>query len=190
VGNRLKSPVALGLRPSVVAAVVLLALRAIGLGDGPPDSSRTYSAAPPAADEAESTAPAADEEPDPIWANAGCYVCHTTFVREEMTKVHLVEKVTCVKCHGLSAAHANDENIGATPPDIRFKRAEVDPMCVECHEEHDASAAKVIARFIERDLPTGQKPICTDCHGTHHIEKADAAEGVPGSAQAPSGPGG
>ena len=32
------------------------------------------------------------------------------------------DEITCVRCHGISAAHANDEDIGATPPDITFKR--------------------------------------------------------------------
>ena len=106
-----------------------------------------------------------------IWANAACYVCHTTFVKEELSKVHLEEEVSCIKCHGLSAAHANDEDIGATPPDVVFKRGQVDAMCVECHETHDAPARAVVERFVERRLSPKATPVCTDCHGRHKIEQ-------------------
>jgi len=114
-----------------------------------------------------------DEPPmiDPLSANAACYVCHMTFVGEELSTVHFQEKTMCIDCHGLSAPHANDENIGATPPDVVFKRDEVDASCEECHEDHDAPGAEVVARFVEREL-ADPHPICTDCHGTHKIERA------------------
>jgi RNase P subunit RPR2 len=112
----------------------------------------------------------AAEQLDPIWANAACYVCHTLFVKEELSRVHLEDKVTCIKCHGLSAAHANDENVGATLPDVVFKRRQVDAMCVECHETHDAPAREVVVRFVERRLSPKSPPTCTDCHGRHKIE--------------------
>jgi hypothetical protein len=112
---------------------------------------------------------------DPMSVNAACYVCHMTFIREELSKQHLPEKITCIDCHGLSAAHANDENIGATPPDVVFKRDQVDASCEECHEEHDVPATKVVARFIQRKL-ADPRPICTDCHGTHKIERAGEDE--------------
>jgi hypothetical protein len=111
------------------------------------------------------------EQPDPIWANAACYVCHTLFVQEELSKVHVQEKVPCIECHGLSAAHANDENVGATPPDVVFRRAEIDPMCLKCHETHDAPAREVVARFLQRRLSPKSTPACTDCHGRHKIEQ-------------------
>ena len=112
---------------------------------------------------------------DPLGPNSACYVCHTTFVWEELATVHLPEKITCIECHGLSAAHANDEDIGATPPDIIFKREKIDASCVECHEEHDVSARDVIERFIDRKPPSSP-PVCTDCHGTHKIERPEEEE--------------
>jgi cytochrome c553 len=111
------------------------------------------------------------EETDPLGANAACYVCHITFVKEELSKVHLAAKVACVKCHGLSDKHANDENIGATKPDIMYKRDQIDASCVKCHERHDVPPGKVIARFEERKLGISTKPVCSDCHGTHKIER-------------------
>jgi hypothetical protein len=120
------------------------------------------------ADEADDDTPMID----PMSANAACYVCHMTFIHEEFSRVHLKEKITCIECHGVSAAHANDENIGATPPDVMFKRSEVDASCAECHEEHDVPARKIIARWLERRL-SGRSPICTDCHGMHKIEQVE-----------------
>jgi hypothetical protein len=122
------------------------------------------------------------EESNPLFANAACYVCHIPFVKEELSKEHVEEGITCVKCHGLSAGHANDEDVGATPPDITFKRGEVNEACSECHEEHDVPAKKVVARWIERK-PPHKAPVCTDCHGTHKIEREDESESEPSDAE-------
>ncbi len=111
---------------------------------------------------------------DPMGPNSACYVCHMTFVKEEISRIHLAEEIGCVKCHGLSAAHANDEDIGATKPDIMFARNEVDKACGKCHPTHDAPATEVVARFVERELPKEPTPVCTDCHGEHRV--AEAAE--------------
>jgi len=105
------------------------------------------------------------DETNPVGANAACYVCHMTFVKEELSKTHLQAEITCIRCHGLSAAHANDEDIGATPPDIAFARDHVDAMCLECHERHDISS-EMAARWQRRD-------VCTDCHGAHRITKIE-----------------
>jgi hypothetical protein len=110
---------------------------------------------------------------DVLGANAACYVCHVTFIKEELAKTHLGKAVTCIKCHGPSEKHANDENIGATKPDITFKPDQVDSSCRQCHKGHNVSAGKVIARFQERKLATKMTPACTDCHGNHRIAKAD-----------------
>jgi hypothetical protein len=119
---------------------------------------------------AEDPAPEAAEEADPLGANAACYVCHVTFVKEELSKVHLEGKITCIVCHGLSAAHANDEYVGATPPDVGFTRDQVEPLCLRCHVTHDAPARKVLTRFLKRGLSTKSPPACVDCHGSHKIE--------------------
>jgi len=127
---------------------------------------------------------------DPLGPNAACYVCHTTFVYEELSNVHLPKKVTCVRCHGLSAAHANDEEIGATPPDITFKRDKIDAACstADCHEKHDVPARKIIARFLERRRPDSPSPaVCTDCHGMHKIERPEES-GKSDPSLAPAGP--
>jgi len=111
-------------------------------------------------------------ETNPLGPNAGCYLCHMTFVKEPLSKVHLRHKVYCIDCHGPSVAHANDEDVGATKPDIYFKRAQIAPACRKCHDTHDADPAKVIARYRQRKLKTAS-PTCTECHGTHKIKRAD-----------------
>ena len=128
--------------------------------------------------EAESpcTAEDSDEMIDPMSVNATCYICHTTFVREPISKVHFQQKITCIKCHGLSADHANDEHIGATKPDVVYRRDQVDAMCGECHEKHNVSARKVVRRYIKRKI--SQLPVvCTDCHGMHWIESTEDSSG-------------
>ena len=107
------------------------------------------------------TVPAQFDESNPLGANAACYVCHMTFVQEDLSKTHLREKVPCTRCHGISAGHANDEDIGATKPDITFKHDQVDSMCLKCHHRHDISA-EMTAKYKSH-------PICTDCHGSHRI---------------------
>jgi hypothetical protein len=149
----------------VLAGVSAVTLAGVLLEAGQSEETDT-----PRAD-AESTADAEDAMIDPLSVNATCYVCHMTFVREEISRVHFAKQITCIKCHGLSSAHANDEDVGATKPDITYGRDEVDKMCVKCHEHHDVPARDVIARFIQRK-PTTTPAVCTDCHGHHRIEAA------------------
>ncbi len=126
-------------------------------------------------DESDAPAEKSGDKIDPLSANATCYICHTMFVREPISKIHFKAKVTCIDCHGLSAAHANDEDVGATKPDVVFGRGQVDAMCTECHEQHDVPAAEVVARFIER-RPLPSPIVCTDCHGRHKIERPEETE--------------
>jgi len=156
---------AIAVGSAVVLLATLLVLGPSAGADGPSDQADASDGKP--------AKPA--ETIDPLSVNATCYVCHMTFVREEISWVHFKKEVTCIKCHGLSAAHANDEDIGATKPDIVYKRGQVDKMCGECHEDHDVPATEVIARFLEREI-TKSPPVCTDCHGKHRIEPPDEEE--------------
>jgi len=115
--------------------------------------------------------PKAEGASNPLGPNAACYVCHMTYVKEPMSRLHLKHKVYCIDCHGTSAAHANDEDIGATKPDIYFKRNQVNASCRKCHANHDAAPEKVIKRWIEKKLKVSP-PVCTDCHGSHKIKRA------------------
>jgi len=107
------------------------------------------------------------EEFGPMADNDSCYVCHGDYREEQLVGWHAKENVGCVKCHGPSHAHRDDED-NVTPPDVMFAPEDIDPACVRCHEEHVAPARKVIATWQER-CPN-KKPgemVCTDCHGHH-----------------------
>jgi len=175
----------MALRLRLASVVVAAALAGLGL-------SRWFGGGCPleaAAPDAE-TAPAGKDatEVDPLGPNAACYVCHMTFIKEELAKVHLAEKIACTNCHGLSDKHANDENIGATKPDIVYSRDKVDKSCEQCHDTHDAPAKKVLARFTERRLSLQRPVICTDCHGTHKIDRSAEAQQLSAPASTPSPP--
>ena len=115
--------------------------------------------------------PAAADPKKPMADNSACFVCHGNFQEESMVTVHAKENVSCVKCHGVSRAHRNDED-NVTPPDKMYAPARIDNACRLCHEEHDAPARKVIAMFQAR-FPPGTDPkkvVCTDCHGEHRLK--------------------
>jgi len=188
LGDRLKRTLLLGTiawlalvagpgRVALVAGPRRVALvagpRRVALVAGPPVSSAGRQTPVPSTGRqaARATTDAAGET-NPLGANAACYVCHIPFVKEELSRQHLKAKVSCTECHGLSARHANDENVGATPPEVVFKREAVDAMCAKCHETHNVAARKVIACLQQRRLSPKTTLVCTDCHGTHKIERA------------------
>lgn len=198
VGSRLTLAVLLGVLAGVAGAV-LSGLSVSAGADDPQGSPAPVAEAPgesrPGSDAADASnaddaADAADADNasnaagaedgddeeliDPLSVNAACYVCHVPLVREEISAVHLAAKVTCIECHGLSAAHANDEDVGATPPDVTYQRCQVNPSCRECHKEHDAKPEDVVARWVEAG--SSKAPVCTDCHGNHRIEEPQLEE--------------
>jgi hypothetical protein len=103
--------------------------------------------------------------------NHACFVCHTNYQDESMAVEHANANVGCMKCHGESIAHRNDEN-NITPPDIMYPADRIETACVKCHETHDVPAKKVLARWKER-CPTKSdfnSLVCTDCHGDHRLK--------------------
>ena len=103
--------------------------------------------------------------------NIACYCCHTNYQEDEFVVYHAKANVGCVKCHGPSHAHCDDED-NITPPEVMFPPEKIASNCRECHETHDAPARKVIALWQER-CPKKTKPeelLCTDCHGRHRLE--------------------
>ena len=116
--------------------------------------------------------------------NDMCHVCHIPFAEEPLALIHAKEEVWCIECHGPSAKHMQDENVGATPPDITYKKNQVDRMCSKCHKasKHPevmddlramrlAQSAKAQSKIKGRLIkPAG---VCTDCHGNHWIPPID-----------------
>lgn len=159
----------LGARVGIAAIAVLGAMIAGGAALGVP--------APRDPGPVQIARTAVQDADDVLGANAACLVCHLTFVKEELTQTHQKAAVACTKCHGPSVQHANDEDIGASKPDIVFPRERIDAACMTCHKGHDAAARDIVARLVERRLPREREPACTDCHGTHRIDRT--AEAVP-----------
>ncbi len=107
----------------------------------------------------------------PVADNLACYCCHANYEEEEFVVYHAKANVGCIKCHGESYDHRNDEN-NVTPPDIMFPPEKIESNCQECHQTHDAPAKEVITRWQER-CPNNAKPeelLCTDCHGEHRLK--------------------
>jgi hypothetical protein len=123
-------------------------------------------------------------------SNSKCHVCHLSLKTEEITKVHVEMDITCDKCHGPSIEHMHDEML-MTKPDLLFGRSEVNKMCSNpiCHapggerqiygrQDHKDRAA--MEAFYEKwrgkTRPNGRTvtsdSVCTDCHGTHNLDKA------------------
>ena len=104
--------------------------------------------------------------------NFACHVCHGNYDGEELVVSHGKEAIGCIDCHGKSYAHRNDED-NITPPDKMYPLDTVDKMCADCHDEHIASARKVIERWQERcpEKPDPKGIVCTDCHYQHRLER-------------------
>ena len=103
--------------------------------------------------------------------NSACFVCHSNFQDELIVTAHAKENIGCIKCHGSSVAHRNDED-NVTAPDKMFASVRIDKACRQCHEDHNASVRKVIKMFQAR-FPPNTDPknvVCTDCHGEHRLK--------------------
>jgi len=107
----------------------------------------------------------------PMADNSACFCCHTNYEEEPLAVRHAKANLGCIKCHGKSYAHRDDED-NITPPDIMFPADKIDEACRKCHTTHDAPALEVIARWKKccpkkTDL---KKLVCTDCHGQHRLK--------------------
>ena len=178
----------MGNRLSVLAPLLLMVL-ALSFGMTGIGAARVESTGPPSSASAFRQPPGVPDATDVLGANAACLVCHLTFVKEPLARSHQLKGVSCTRCHGASVAHANDEHIGATRPDVTYRREKVDGACAVCHEKHDVPATKVIGRFLERKLPPRPAAICTDCHGAHRIDQAGSPPTPGGEVFEPSPPG-
>jgi hypothetical protein len=132
--------------------------------------------------------------------NGKCYVCHPTLKTEDITTDHLEMDITCDACHGPCVEHMHDEML-MTEPDLKFGRAEVNRMCSDpsCHKPGEgrqlyghqdykdpAAVQEFFQKWRGRTRPNGRTvtldSVCTDCHGTHNLDKATATpaqEGQP-----------
>jgi hypothetical protein len=119
--------------------------------------------------------------------NSKCYVCHPGMKTEEISTIHVATGVSCDVCHGSSTEHMHDEML-MTEPDLLYGRSEVRKMCSKCHKPggdrefyswQDHKDPDAVEAYFEkwngRIRPNGRavnhNSVCTDCHGTHNINK-------------------
>jgi len=154
--------------------LLVLTMLLVGYGTGFWGNDLWAVAAPPLSLEGfldEKLPTASGDEPKLNVDNDACYVCHGNYKTEEFVVYHGQDEVGCIDCHGESLDHRGDED-NITPPEKMYAPEGVGKTCGACHEDHDAPAAKVIARWQER-CPTKTDPktiVCTDCHGAHRLK--------------------
>ena len=101
--------------------------------------------------------------------NARCFVCHLNYQKEEIALNHAKADIGCAECHGNCDKHIADESWASggngTPPEIMYRRNEVNPACLKCHTkskmDEDAHEEFFAGKTEERH--------CTDCHGEHRL---------------------
>ena len=107
-----------------------------------------------------------------VAANKVCCECHIDFEGEELVRVHEKHQVACVRCHGRSQAHMEDE-VRKTPADFTARGKGMEVFCLTCHDPvkhhrigpHKQEAAKT---------DPARRRSCTQCHGEHKLVEVEA----------------
>ena len=99
-------------------------------------------------------------------ANARCTECHLDFLDEGLTVAHQGAGVTCVRCHGHSQPHIDDE-VRETKPDATFRGQAMAVFCLTCHEP--AGHAAIAAHAANLRGEPAKRKACTQCHGEHKL---------------------
>jgi len=99
--------------------------------------------------------------------NRVCYECHIDFQGEELGAVHEKAGVSCVRCHGPSKPHMDDE-VRKTPPDAVFRGAAMRVFCLACHDPVEHLEVAAHAAEAARP-PDAKRRACTACHGEHQL---------------------
>jgi hypothetical protein len=98
-----------------------------------------------------------------------CLQCHADFEEEELATKHQEHGVTCVRCHGPSKAHMDDE-VRATPPDAIFRGPAMRVFCFTCHDAVKHAKEKKHTEEAEKAKKDGRpERTCTACHGEHKL---------------------
>ncbi len=108
----------------------------------------------------------AQQKAKPVADNGPCLVCHLNFGFEELAQTHADANVGCIRCHGISMAHSEDEE-NTTPPDQMFAKAKVNSSCLECHEK--PSLGDTHKPVLSGEATESQ--YCSECHGKHRLSR-------------------
>ena len=92
-----------------------------------------------------------------------CSSCHITMVKDHEKSVHNGQRlpVTCAKCH------ADIHNITS----IKNNKIAAAKLCGQCHQNQSAYFKSIHYQALIKG--NNDAPTCTDCHGTHAVNKID-----------------
>ena len=111
--------------------------------------------------------------------NAICAQCHGMAAKQLVKSVHAEH--TCKTCHG--PGHSIDV---ATNQDARMSALGQVKTCGKCHSEViDGFKNSVHGEGLLKSGLTQAAPSCSSCHGTHSIQKHDAASAKTGHLKSP-----
>ena len=99
-------------------------------------------------------------------ANKRCTECHLDFIDEALTLTHQEAGVACVRCHGDSQAHREDE-VRATKADVTFRGSAMQVCCLTCHDP--ARHGALAAHATDAARQPSKRRACTQCHGEHKL---------------------
>ena len=103
--------------------------------------------------------------------NAVCFECHIDFQGEELVREHEKHQVACVRCHGPSQAHMEDE-VRRTPADFTPRGKAMKIFCLTCH--NPGKHGRISTHAAEARRPADQRRSCTQCHGEHKLVEMEA----------------
>lgn len=111
-------------------------------------------------------------QPERVGATAPVVQFYKTVHGVALRRTGLVISATCNDCHG---AH---KVLGPDSPESSINRDHMVETCGRCHvgivEAYAESAHGVAVREGKRSLNDRPAPVCSDCHSSHEIVRADA----------------
>lgn len=99
--------------------------------------------------------------PLPPADNHLCLDCHLNYGYDPFAEGHRKAGIGCVRCHGASMEHLEDEE-ALNSPDRMYAKERIDESCLGCHKLSGLRSSCVI---------DANKNICTDCHDTHRLDE-------------------
>lgn len=88
-----------------------------------------------------------------------CLDCHLNYGFDPFAEGHRKAGIGCVRCHGESEAHLEDEE-ATNAPDRMYAKERIDASCLGCH---------ALAQLRSSCVIDANKRVCTDCHDTHRL---------------------
>jgi len=143
---------------SFVPAIVLLAVVGLALTGLFPDRAPPPCLASPG--DLPGRPDSASPAPPAPANNQYCLDCHLNYGFDPFAEGHRIAGFGCVRCHGASIPHSEDES-GKVPPDRMYPSAEINDSCLPCHKNEELPADCKLSEELK---------VCMDCHNTHRLD--------------------